>query len=49
MMRNSGKQHSGMLPAALLACAAVVSDQPDSGTAKDGDGASGHLAPRTDD
>ncbi len=23
-MRNSGKQHSGMLPAALLACAAVV-------------------------
>ena len=23
-MRNSGKQHSGMLPTALLACAAVV-------------------------
>jgi len=27
-MRNSGKQHSGMLPAALLACAAVVLVNP---------------------
>ena len=27
-MRNSGKQHSGMLPTALLACAAVVLVNP---------------------